>query len=281
MDSKDPPLKHGWLGELKLAFVADESRTYLARKNHQGPLVIQKTLYPEGQNVCHGIILHPPGGVAGGDCLVLEADLDAKANVLLTTPGAGKWYKANNSIARQTIKFNLKENASIEWFPQENILFNGANVHLSATVELSKDSTFAGWDILCFGRQAKLEKWNEGLLRQHLKIYRDQKIIWHERAYLDADSRLMNSKTGLDGCAVVGSFIIAASNLSEGDVTECRKLTLPTHARYGLTYFNHVFCARYIGQSSEEAKQYFESLWKLLRPSYSGRQASRPRIWNT
>jgi urease accessory protein len=281
LNAEEKSLKHGWLGELKLSFDVDKSRTYLSKKSHQGPLVIQKTLYPEGDDICHGVILHPPGGVAGGDRLVLEAELKENGKALLTTPGAGKWYKANNSVASQNILLKLKQSASIEWFPQENILFDGANVQLGTTVELTDTASFAGWDILCFGRQAKLEKWKGGHLSQHLKIYRDQKIIWHERVSLNPDSPLMNSKIGLDGNVIVGTFVVTTNKLTKENLEDCRNLVVKSNSKVGITYFNDIFCARYLGNSSEEAKIFFESLWMLLRPIYLNKVAIRPRIWNT
>ena len=96
-----------WLASLTLDFAAKDGRSYLAKRQHNGPLVIQKTLYPEGDAVCHGIIIHPPGGVAGGDELILNVNLKADASALLTTPGAGKWYKANGHVSRQNVRLDV------------------------------------------------------------------------------------------------------------------------------------------------------------------------------
>ena len=75
--------KH-WLAHLQLDFANQNDRTYLAKKQHVGPLVLQKSLHPEGADICHGVIIHPPGGVAGGDTLMLTAQLAANAKVLLS-----------------------------------------------------------------------------------------------------------------------------------------------------------------------------------------------------
>ena len=274
-----------WKASLALDFGTQATRTYLAKKQHVGPLVIQKTLHPEGDEVCHGIIIHPPGGVAGGDELTLKVTLAQNANVLLTTPGAGKWYKANNKVASQQLQFDLAENASLEWLPQENILFDGAMVDFSANINLAENAKYAAWEILCFGRQAKGERWNTGRLSQNLTIKRKDKVLWQERTMLMANDRFFDSLIGLGGNVISGSFVIAAGSVPATLLAECQQVQVVDKAdimaRYGVTALPEVFSARYVGMSAPAARQYFERLWYILRPWYLSRAVTRPRIWNT
>lgn len=274
-----------WLARLDLSFNSNHLRTWLEKKQHIGPLVIQKTLYPEGLQVCHGVIVHPPGGVAGGDQLTLNVSLMQDAHVLLTTPGAGKWYKANGAVASQHLAFEINDDACYEWMPQENILFNGSKVRLSAEVNLGKNAKYAGWDILCFGRQAQGESWDSGEIYQSMTIRRESKLIWNERAFLDQATPLLQSIIGLNGNAVNATFVVAADGFPKTLLEGCRdlqpKLSLDIHAKYGVTALPEVFVARYVGQSAQSARHYFEQLWMMLRPWYGKREATRPRIWNT
>lgn len=274
-----------WQAHLSLTFNAEDGRSYLAKKHHVGPLVIQKTLHPEGKEICHGIIIHPPGGVAGGDALVLDVEIQANANALLTTPGAGKWYKANGAVASQCLQFNVAENARLEWFPQENILFDGAILDLSAEIQLHANACYAGWDILCFGRLAKGEHWHTGQLKQTLTIRRQHKLIWQEAAHLHARHAFFASPIGMAGQVISGSFVIAAGQLPAALLAQCQAydfdLSKDDHAKFGVTALPEIFCARYIGMSAQSARQYFEGLWHILRPWYAKCSATRPRIWNT
>ena len=271
----------GWLARLDLEFNENNGRSFLAKKQHVGPLVIQKTLHPEGDAICHGIIIHPPGGVAGGDELIVNVDLAYNANALLTTPGAGKWYKANGAVASQHLNFNVATNAQLEWFPQENILFDGAQVALTSDVLLATDARFASWEILCFGRQARGELWQIGKIKQRLNIIRDGQLIWNERAFIRPQSRVMQSLVGLHGNVVSGGFVVAAGLLPKTILEACQQVKINSAAKVGVTALPEIFSARYIGQSGQEARQYFEQLWQILRPWYSQREAVRPRIWNT
>jgi urease accessory protein len=284
-----------WVAHLALRFahqhVANQanqqpsSRSYLAFKQHQGPLVLQKSLHPEGPEVCHGVVVHPPGGVAGGDALTLSASLESQTRALLTTPGAGKWYKANGQPASQHLAFTLAADSCFEWLPQENILFDGAQVEFSARIDLAADARYAAWDIVCFGRQAQQERWQTGYMHQNLAIYREQKLIWRETAMLTPQSLSMRSIAGLAGNPVNASFVVAAGAVPNHILEACRliqpNVALDLQAKYGVTALPEIVSARYVGKSAQAAKQYFEQLWQILRPWYAGREVVRPRIWNT
>lgn len=269
-----------WQAELALTFARQAQRTTLVRRQHHGPLVVQKMLYPEGDMVCHGIIVHPPGGVAGGDALTLRASLDESAQVLLSSPGATKWYKAGQAPASQTLVFDVSEHACLEWFPQENIVFDGAQVRLSAEVHLAKNACYAGWEVTCFGRQARQEVWQQGYLKQNTVIYRDGKPVWVERAKLTPQCREMASIAGLGGQVVMGTFVIVRGQLPLQYLEACRTQEV-RYGQCGVSSLPQVVCARYVGSSAQEARDYFESIWKLLRPWYLEKVAVRPRIWNT
>ena len=284
-----------WVAHLELRFahqhVANQanqqpsSRSYLAFKQHHGPLVLQKSLHPEGPEVCHGVVVHPPGGVAGGDALTLSASLESQTRALLTTPGAGKWYKANGQPASQHLAFTLAADSCFEWLPLENILFDGAQVEFSARIDLAADARYAAWDIVCFGRQAQQERWQTGYMHQNLAIYLEQKLIWRETAMLTPQSLSMRSIAGLAANPVNASFVVAAGAVPNHILEACRliqpNVALDLQAKYGVTALPEIFSARYVGKSAQAAKQYFEQLWQILRPWYAGREVVRPRIWNT
>jgi urease accessory protein len=271
--------KH-WQAKLELGFARRDDRSYLAHRLHKGPLVVQKSLHPEGQDICHAVVVHPPGGVAGGDALHLQVEVGEGARALLTTPGAGKWYKANGSKATQTLTFQLAAGSGLEWLPQENILFDAAEVGFSAEIALAADATLAAWDIVCLGRQAQQEAWLRGLYQLNQRITRNGQLIWNERARMQADDVVIASRVGLANVAVFGTFLVCAGAVPVAVLQACREIVL-TDAKVGITALPEVLCIRYVGNASQQARQYFEQCWQLLRPWYYQKNAIRPRIWNT
>lgn len=271
----------GWQAFLNLVFAKQQGQTRLIKKSHFGPLVIQKVLYPEGDISVQGVILHPPGGVAGGDQLQLTVTLEPHASVLLTTPGATKWYKSAGRPASQQVTLTVSEAAQLEWLPQENIVFNQANVSLNTQVTLAKNAKFATWEIVSLGRRASGEQWQQGQFKQKLSIYRQQRLIWSEVTLLTPDSPVMQSIVGLRGQRVFGSFIVAAGSVPTEVLEACRTIPLTQSASSGVTALPELLVARYMGNCPQQARQYFEQLWKCLRPWYAMSEAIRPRIWAT
>ncbi|KQT38034.1 urease accessory protein UreD [Methylophilus sp. Leaf414] len=279
-----PPLKltatKHWQARLELGFARRDARSYLAHRLHHGPLVVQKSLHPEGEDICHAVVVHPPGGVAGGDALHLQVQVGEGARALLTTPGAGKWYKANGTKATQTLTFQLAAGSGLEWLPQENILFDAAEVGFSAEIALAADATLAAWDIVCLGRQAQQEIWQSGFYQLNQRITRNGRLIWNERARMQADDLVKTSRVGLGGAAVFGTFLVCAGAVPAEVLQACREIVL-SDAKVGITALPEVLCIRYIGNASQQARQYFEHCWQILRPWYYQKDAIRPRIWNT
>jgi len=274
----------GWEAVLQLHFAQNEvGETVLAHRLHKGPLVVQKPLYPEGRSVCHVILLHPPGGVAGGDSLAVEVIAGAGSHVLMTTPGAGKWYKGAGRSASQTLDFRAEKNTVLEWLPQESILFDGADAHWQTRVELDEGACYMGWEIVCFGRTASGEKFNRGGLRQKTEVFSQGKRIWGEYAAVEGGDAFLSSQPGLANRTVSGTFLLAGYLISDALLGELRAIAHASDpaAVSGITRVGSIVAIRYLGNSSEMAKKYFVSVWSVLRPAVTGRDASIPRIWNT
>jgi urease accessory protein len=272
------PLVSSWRARLSLEFSFDDRRTTLSGKMHDGPLVVQKPLYPEGGEVCHAIVVHPPGGIAGGDELVLEVGADRDASVLLTTPGATKWYRSAGAWARQSAAFDVK--GTLEWLPQETIVFDGALGEARYNVDLAAGAGVIGWDIVCLGRTGSGERFSRGSFRSSMRVRREGRPLWLERSRIDGGGRLLESPVGLAGKPVFATLFAAFQDLDENLLFECRKLE-PESGESSVTLLPGILLARFLGDATEAARRYFVALWRILRPRLVGREAIEPRIWST
>lgn len=267
----------GWAAELHLGFRAAGARTVLAERHRHGPLSVQRPFYPE-DGVCHVYLLHPPGGVVGGDRLDIAAQVDANAHALVTTPGATKFYRSAARRAHQEQRLNVADGGSLEWLPQENIFFPGADVVLDTRVELHGSARCALWEIQCLGRPAIDEAFSSGRVDSALSLYRDGEPLLLERLRVDSDARCRLSL--LAGRPVTGTLLFSHAGPEQLD--ECRALLCDKAGdASGATLIDDLLIVRYLGDSAERARRLFTSVWQALRPGTLARPASTPRIWAT
>lgn len=272
------PIVSSWRASLSLDFGFRDGKSVLERKTHDGPLLVQKPLYPEGDEVCHAIVVHPPGGIAGGDELTLEVKTGKAASALLTTPGAAKWYRSAGPRARQNLSFDVT--GVLEWLPQETIVFDGALAELESEVNLGAGAAFIGWDIVCLGRTGSGERFARGSYRFATRVRREKKLLWIERGRIDGGGRLLESPAGLAGKPVFGTLFASFLNFDRKILAIMRN-EKPPGGDGGVTLLPGILLARYLGDSGEAARRYFTALWRILRPVLAGREANEPRIWRT
>ena len=270
-----------WEARLALEYDKRAERTVLARRSHSGPLRVQRDLYPEGEGICHSIVVHPPGGIAGGDSLSISAKLGPGSAALLTTPGAGKWYRTQACAARQTLEFGIADGASLEWLPQETILFDGATAEMKTTVRLTRGAVYTGWEILCFGRAASGHRFESGLLTQQTDVFSDNEHLWAERVRVAGNDPLFDSPVGLAGHTVCATLLAAGREIPNETLAGCRAVPGGPDAVGGVTRLPRLLIARWLGDSGEDARRYFAALWAVLRPVMKQSAAVEPRIWST
>jgi len=175
-------------------------RTVLVENRHSGPLVVQKALYPEGEQVCHAVIVHPPGGIAGGDELSVEIDLEANSKAVVITPAAAKWYKAPCQPCSQQTIIRLAKGSTLDWLPQENIFYNATRAVSTFTLQIDPRASAIGWEIGVLGRHESGERWAEGSLRFLTSIERTDGLpLCVERLRLEASASLREASQGLYG----------------------------------------------------------------------------------
>lgn len=268
-----------WPAELELWFALSAGKTRLVRRRHLGPLVVQRPFHPEKDGTCHVYLLHPPGGVAGGDCLDLCFHLDAGARTLLTTPGATKFYRSEHGAGTQSARVVVGAGAVCEYLPQETIVFDGADARMETRVSLASDATYVGWDFLCLGRPAAGERFETGRLSQRVEIRRDGKPIWFERLDLHGGSPLMGATFALAGRPTWGTLIYAGA-VAE-DAAEQVRAAIGDSEVFSVSQLEEVVVCRYLGPRVAEGKALFVRAWNVLRASGQGKAAETPRIWAT
>lgn len=279
-DSFQSPGLRRWPARLDLRFAAKGPRTTVHRR-HVGPLVTQRPFYPERDGTCHSYILHPPGGVAGGDTLDINISVEPGARCLLTAPGATKVYRTPGEGSRQRTTVDIAEGGVCELMPMEIILFNAARSRFETEVRLQGDATFFGWDMVSLGRPAANERFDDGLFDQRITITRDGRPLWFERARIEGGSDMLDAAHGFNGCPIFGTAIHAGP-LPEDAIDRLRARVAPPKEGLGsITQVGELIVCRYIGRKVSAGRGFFAAAWSELRPMGQGKPAAIPRIWAT
>jgi urease accessory protein len=197
-----------WLARLDLDYTLESERS-VARYLHQGPLRILQSLYPEGDAICHNVLVHPPNGLVGGDTLDMHVTVGPGAHGLVTTPGATRFYRSDAGLATQQVHARVAAGARLEWLPLEAIAYNHCDALNRAVFELAPGAEMMTWDTTALGLPAADLPFAQGTFRQHLEI----PGVWLERGCIDAqDERLMNSPLGLAGQRCMATLVFAAGS---------------------------------------------------------------------
>jgi urease accessory protein len=274
-----------WQGHLQIAYRRDGERT-TALDLHHGPLRVLQRLYPEGPGICQHVLVHPPGGIVGGDTLAINLRLAAGSHALLTTPGATRFYRSDGAPAVQTLRATLQEGTRLEWLPLETIAYSGCIAQNHFSFELAPGAEMMGWDLLALGLPAAGAAFERGSVLQHLEL----PGVWLERGRIGAeDAALLASPLGLAGQRVMATLWFASGS----PLAPARRDALLELAReqFGLCALNatagatspdpRVVVCRVLAPRVEPAF----ALWRAVRAAW--RQAAwqlaavPPRVWST
>jgi urease accessory protein len=274
----------GWLGRISLELEKAEHGTRLARSAHEGPLRIQRVLTPEGPRCPHIYLLHPPGGVVGGDCLQTEVSLGPDAELLLTTPAAQKLYRSAGARSQISNVLRLAEGAKLEWLPSETLAFSAANAQVTTRVELAPEAAFVGWDIACYGMPARGEAFTRGHVGTRFEIFRGEQPLVIETLELDQAESLLSAPFGLRGEPVVATLfgVPASGTVVDTLVERVREVVGETHGvACAVSSLSDLLVVRALGRNVEQVRAPLIRAWQLLRAELLQRSPILPRIWAT
>jgi len=276
-----------WQARLSLSFAQRSRGVRLVKCEHEGPLYVQKAFYPEGPDCAHVYLLHPPGGLVTGDTLTISVEAQAGSHALLTTPGAGRVYKARDAegVQTQNLQINVQENGMVEWFPLETILFPSAQARMKTRVDLSENASFIGWEVTCLGLPANDITFDSGSVSQNMQVWRDNRILLNESLVIDqSDSTLLTANAGLRSLPVHGLMIAGPFKENQLDLIDGLRVLqeqTATNEFLATSHSGEFITVRYLGSCTEKARKLFTQAWGLIRPELIQKQAVAPRIWAT
>jgi urease accessory protein len=226
--------------------------------------------------------LHPPGGIVPGDELAIRVDVGAGSAALVTTPAATKVYRSDGRSAAQRQALSIAKGASLEWLPQETIVFDGARFEADTKILLDEGATFVGWDVQCLGRPALDERFTTGRFTSRFELARGGAPLYLDRFICDGGAEVLSAGHGLRGQPAFGIMLVASARPeSLGLVRSILSASSSTDLCSATLLCGEVLACRYLGPSAGHCRNRFAAIWEALRPSLLGRPPAPPRIWST
>ena len=273
-----------WSARLELEILARSDHTYLGRRVHHGPLRIQRPFYPEGHGILHLYLLHPPGGVVGGDHLEIDVDLGAAAHAVITTPAAQKLYRSSGATSLIDTRLLVRSKAALEWLPTETIIFDGAKARTRQRVDVAPDASFIGWEMACFGRPASGITFTRGRVEFGLELRSGGAPILIENLDVAGGSPSLSAPWGFAGCAAFGSLYCVTANdaqLNEACLQINNQCALDSQVRGAMTQLNNCAVLKVQAPRLADIRSALVRAWRIARPLILGQAALDPRIWAT
>ena len=203
-----PPRHQRSHGLASVVLVHLDGATRLARLRQQGSArAILPRAHADRPEV---VFLNTSGGLTGGDRLHYGLDLGPHAQAVATTQTAERAYAAGDGQARITTDFSVGEGGHLDWLPQETILFEGASMTRTTTVDLAAGATCLMLESVILGRAAMGETVTHG-------TYADRRIVRRQGRLVHVEPVTLSADCLGDRAAILGSARAFASLILIGD----------------------------------------------------------------
>jgi urease accessory protein len=261
-------------GRAELGFARTPRGTALRHLFHAAPL---RVLFPtpEPDDLPLAALVNVGGGLAGGDSLEVEVRLAEGTRASVTTPAAEKVYRSPDDVTRVSTALHVSADATLEWLPQETILFEGARLERRMRAHLAPGARLLAAEMLVFGRVARGERLTQGALFDSWRIWRDGRLHWADATDLSHNIAAgLAAPFGFAG-AEAGALLLLAAPEAEAGRDLLREAGFDaTLARPGL------MLARFLGPAAT-VREALSAAIPALRAGVLGLPARLPRLWTS
>jgi urease accessory protein len=267
-------------GRLRVAFERRGELTALAVLRQEGCL---KARHPrrEPGALAETILLNTSGGITGGDDLGLDIRAGTGTHLVVTTQAAERLYRATPTSPPATIRTQLtaEADATLEWLPQETILFDACRADRILSVDLAPSARFLGVESLLFGRQASGETMRTAWFTDRIRIRQAGRLLLHDATRVAGDAAGLMARAGTFGDARAMATIVVVSAEAEAAVPALRAAlgdgTLPDGPlEAGVSAWNGLVLARLLATDGARLRQAVMTALSILRGG-----SPLPRVW--
>jgi urease accessory protein len=271
MEDRRPTRLQRASGESRVAFDLRDGRTRLGDLYQRDPC---RVLFPEPElgEPPLAVLLTTSGGVTDGDSLKMAIDIGPAASAVATTQAAEKIYRAAKGGGHCAIDVAVRvsEGATLDWLPQETILFQGARLKRRTVAEVEPGGALLACEMVVLGRAASGERFVSGLLLDSWSVRRTSRLAWTDTLRVEGET-----PTGAGfGTANALATVIGVWDDPLANFAKARALLEnAAEVRAGVTLVNAVMVARLLGEATAVRAATIRFL-----TDFRGRRL--PRVWH-
>jgi urease accessory protein len=257
------------VGRIALAVASGPRGTRVARIYEGGSPRIR---FPHGRGPgLDAVIVNTAGGMTGGDRFEFGIEVDAGAEISVTTAAAEKIYRSLGPDTSIDLKLDIGPGGKLAWLPQETILFDRARLRRRINVDLARDASMIMAESTVFGRSAMGETVVSGCFRDRWRVRVDGVLVFAESVQLDGGvAKCLAERPIGAGAAAIASVLKIPGN--EQDVASIRAMQADFVGEVGASAWNGLALARLVASDGATLRH---DLIKLFAAFCS---APRPRL---
>ncbi len=191
---------------------------------------------------------------------------------MAATQAAEKVYRAakGGSHCSMRIFVDVGAGATLDWLPQETIVFNGARLKRRTVIDVAPGGSLLGHEMVVLGRAASGERFTGGLLLDAWSVRRAGKLVWTDTLRVEGET-----PTGAGfGVANALATVIGVWDQPQALFEQARALLENSgEARAAVTLVNGVMVARLLGEATRVRAATVGFL-----TAFRGRRL--PRVWH-
>lgn len=219
------------------------------------------------------VFLNTAGGLTGGDRMQFSLSLEAGARATATTQTAERAYAAAGGEAELDVDLSLGAGASLDWLPQETILFENSALRRRTTAALAGEARLLMVETVVLGRQAMGERLDNITFSDLRYVTRDGKPELIEPLRLTAETlALRAAPAGLDHARAFATVALLARG-AEDAKTALRGVFDAQDLRVAVSGWNGKCLVRLLARDPAALRRALAAALTTLR------QAPLPRVW--
>ncbi len=224
------------------------------------------------------VLINTSGGITGGDQLIYEARVGAQAHAIVTGQAAERAYRRSAGIGQVTTHLKAGENATLEWLPQETILFDASALHRTMTVDLAENARLIAIESVILGRTAMGEHVDTLSFRDRWRIRRNGKLLFADDVRLEGNTRDILKGTAATGGGVAFATLVDCAADADSRLALARQALEAcapgSRVRAAASAWNGVLVARFVAQDGRSLRDALISFLETYR------SAPLPRVWH-